>query len=67
MFIFLENLRKKSEAERKALAYFTSFTITGIIFLMWISTFFFDVSVPNVAIPKVNFDIFGGLFDIFDW
>ena len=67
MFVFLENLRKKSEEERKAFAYAASFVITGGIFLIWISTFLFDVSAPNVSVPKINFDIFANVFEIFKW
>lgn len=67
MFVFIENLRNKSEGERKAFAYITSFVVTGIIFLIWISTFIFDVSAPNVTVPKINFDIFAKVFDVFEW
>ncbi len=67
MFIFLEKLRKKSEAERKTFVYLASFTITGIIFFMWISAFVFDVSAPNVTVPKIDFSIFSGVFDVFRW
>ncbi|MBU6430760.1 MAG: hypothetical protein KGJ58_01830 [Patescibacteria group bacterium] len=39
MFDFIDELRKKSPAKKKMIALTVSASITGVIFFVWISTF----------------------------
>jgi len=47
---YVENLRKKPIAYRKRFAIFGAAIITGLIFLIWLSTW--SASTVNVADPK---------------
>jgi hypothetical protein len=50
LFNYLENLRKKPIAYRKRVAVFGAAILSGLIFLIWLSTF--NAGMANIADPK---------------
>ncbi|MBI2475980.1 MAG: hypothetical protein HYV67_01945 [Candidatus Taylorbacteria bacterium] len=47
MFNYLEQLRKKPLAYRKRVLLFTTAVITGVIFIVWLSTFDLNLKVSD--------------------
>ena len=57
MFDFLDKLRKKSEAEKKMIALTISASITAIIFFIWISSFWINLSTSESNSKPILSDI----------
>ena len=44
MFDFIERLRQKSDGSKKKIAFLTSFSLAGLIFVVWLSVIYPDFS-----------------------
>ena len=54
MFEYLEKLRQKPEGAKKRFAFLTAFTISGIIFVVWLSVIYPDLTEQKKRDDKVK-------------
>ena len=53
MFEFIEKLRKKSESTKKKIAFSVAFSLSGIIFVVWLSVIYSDFKQQQALDQKV--------------
>ena len=54
MFEILDKLRRKSDRTKKQIAFFTAFSLAGIIFVVWLSVIYPDFRQTTDKEKKVN-------------
>jgi len=54
MFEFIENLRQKPNSTKKKIAFLTSFSVSAIIFVVWISVIYPDMKNENRVISTTS-------------